>query len=600
MSAYRVFKHPEKGYQAVKRGFSWPGFFFTGLWALACRMWLTGIILLAIAIPLDRYLFALWHENPLFYSTVQLIFGAIVGFRGNFWRSNHLQNRGYFLIGTINARDRQDALAKISTNGGVIPAELKAGPRPPGLIAMPAKVQGLLAVVALTWKAAFRYRLFWVLASLLLAAVIGLPLLIKDDGTSEGFVQVLITYTLAAITGLLGLCTLWLACGTLARDVEECQIQMVAVKPIARWQIWLGKWLGLVSLNAVLLALSGMCIYGLLEWRARKLPPEQLAKLQNEILVARASVKPPSVENDIQQMTDKVLQERMSKSKTANVDVRVVRQQIEAQIRAEEQVVPPDFIRSWVVHLGSAAARLKGQPLFLRIKFNAAQVSHPDTFYAEWKVGVPQKSQLWSSELMSLAPDTFHEFEIAPDLFDAQGDLTILFHNANEGALLFPLDEGLEVLYREGSFGLNFMRGLGIILCWMSLLATLGLAAASFMSFPVAAFFSVAVLGIGLSSGTLSTVVTDGTVVGFDSEKSAMGHSAADYVVVPVFHGMLTVIQMVQQFSPIDSLSTGRSITWSQLGLAASEIILLLGGIIGLFGVIVFSRRELATAQGTS
>ena len=54
---------------------------------------------------------------------------------------------------------------------------------------------------------------------------------------------------------MLGLSTLWLACGTLARDIEECQMQVVATKPIARWQIWLGKWLGIMSLNAALLAL---------------------------------------------------------------------------------------------------------------------------------------------------------------------------------------------------------------------------------------------------------------------------------------------------------------------------------------------------------
>ena len=59
------------------------------------------------------------------------------------------------------------------------------------------------------------------------------------------------------MSGLLGLSTLWLACGTLARDIEECQMQVVAVKPIARWQIWLGKWLGIMSLNAALLGLAG-------------------------------------------------------------------------------------------------------------------------------------------------------------------------------------------------------------------------------------------------------------------------------------------------------------------------------------------------------
>src|ERR1700761_1125384 len=109
-------------------------------------------------------------------------------------------------------------------------------------------MQRLLAIAGLTWKAAFRYRLFWVLVALLLVAVAGLPMLVKDDGTAEGFVQIVLTYTLGAVTALLGICTLWLACGTLARDIEESQIQMVVVKPIARWQIWLGKWLGIVSL----------------------------------------------------------------------------------------------------------------------------------------------------------------------------------------------------------------------------------------------------------------------------------------------------------------------------------------------------------------
>src|SRR3974390_3024538 len=108
-------------------------------------------------------------------------------------------------------------------------------------------MQRLFAIFWLTWKAAFRFRLFIVIAGLLLASVVLLPLFIKDDGTARGFTQILLTYTLTTISALLGLSTLWLACGTLARDIEECQMQVVAVKPIARWQIWLGKWVGILS-----------------------------------------------------------------------------------------------------------------------------------------------------------------------------------------------------------------------------------------------------------------------------------------------------------------------------------------------------------------
>src|SRR5258705_8077676 len=144
-------------------------------------------------------------------------------------------------------------------------------------------MQRLLAIAWLTWKAAFRFRLFLVLVVLLLAAVVGLPLLLKDDGTARGFTQILLTYSLSSITALLGLSTLWLACGTLARDIEECQMQMVAVKPIPRWQIWLGKWLGIMFLNAALLAISGASVYALLQWRAAKLPATEQTVLPHEV-----------------------------------------------------------------------------------------------------------------------------------------------------------------------------------------------------------------------------------------------------------------------------------------------------------------------------
>ena len=135
-------------------------------------------------------------------------------------------------------------------------------------------MQRIFAITWLTWKAALRFKLFLVIAVLLIAAVVGLPLVIKDDGTARGFTQIIITYTLSAITALLGLSTLWLSCGTLARDIEECQIQVVVTKPIARWQVWLGKWLGILSLNAALLAISGGFVFGLLLWRASKQPAE--------------------------------------------------------------------------------------------------------------------------------------------------------------------------------------------------------------------------------------------------------------------------------------------------------------------------------------
>jgi len=461
-------------------------------------------------------------------------------------------------------------------------------------------MQRIFAIAWLTWKAALRFKLFLVIAVLLILAVVGLPLVIKDDGTAQGFTQIILTYTLSAVTGLLGLSTLWLACGTLARDIEECQIQVVATKPVARWQIWLGKWLGIVTLNAALLALAGACIFGLLQWRAGKLPAAEQKKLREQVLVARGSAKEASNEKDIDAETEGILQNRLKSNPVDKMDVPEVRRQIRERVKADFQLVPPSYKRDWVIDLGFAKNYLHGKPLQLRVKFNTANKSASGTFLALWQVGIPEKTRFWRTENpMSLAPDTFHEFEIPPDLFDDNGVLTISFVNPNQTALLFPLDEGMEVLYPEGGFGLNFARGLGIIFCWMALLAALGLAAASFLSFPVATFFALAMMLVVLSSGTLAESVESGSVAAGNEETGQAGHSAADLVLIPAFKGVLSVVSLARDFSPIDSLSTGRSITWTELGTAVLQIVLLLGGGFGIFGIALFNRRELATAQGT-
>jgi len=460
-------------------------------------------------------------------------------------------------------------------------------------------MQRLLAIAFITWKAAFRFRLFLVLVVLLLASVIGLPILIQDDGTARGFTQILLTYTLSAITGLLGLSTLWLACGTLARDIEECQMQILATKPVARWQIWLGKWVGIMSLNAVLLAISGASVFFLLEWRAGKLPAAEQKELRSQILVARGAAG-QKVDNDaIDAATEQTLQERLKSSPVEKADLAEVRKQIREQVKGELQLVPPGSIREWQINLGHPSSYFQDQPLQLRIKFNSAQTSGSGTFIGNWQVGDPNSSNYWRSEPMSLAPDTFHEFPIPPNLCNANGMLTIYFANANSTSLLFPLEDGIAVLYPEGGFALNFARGLGIILCWMALLTALGLTAASFLSFPVAAFFSFALLLVGLSSGTLSDAVDNGTVAAGNEETGVFGHSAFDLFLIPAFKAAVTVINLAKSFSPIDSLSTGHLISWGDLASAFVQIVLLLGGVTALIGIFLFNRRELATAQGT-
>src|SRR5690349_2366902 len=288
---FEILTKPGAPTIAVKRGFCWPGFFFSWVWAFVRGLWLEGGLILAAGIiagvvALASFGGSLW---------ARIIFGlsiaSTVGVRGNFWRTRKLERQGYGLAALLPARSAKAAIAAYTLGRPSVSTRRSASL---SFFSVPSSLQGLFAIAGLTWKAALRFRLFLVIAVLLLTSVVALPILIKDDGTAQGFTQILLTYTLSTITALLGLSTLWLSCGTLARDIEECQMQVVAVKPIARWQIWLGKWLGIMSLNAALLAISGLSVYFLLQWRATRLPADQQQVLRNEVLVARGSAKEPS------------------------------------------------------------------------------------------------------------------------------------------------------------------------------------------------------------------------------------------------------------------------------------------------------------------
>jgi hypothetical protein len=115
----------------------------------------------------------------------------------------------------------------------------------------------------------------------------------------------------------------------------------------------------------------------------------------------------------------------------------------------------------------------------------------------------------------------------------------------------------------------------------------------------VATFFALAMMLVVFSSGTLAESVDSGTVAAGNEEKGVAGHSVMDFALIPAFKGVLAVVNLAKSYSPIDALSSGRSITWSELGLAFAQIVLLLGGFFAVAGIVCFNRRELATAQGT-
>lgn len=593
---FEVYRNADRQLMAIPLGFYWAAAVFDWLWALWLRLPQLGIAFLTLNLISSAVLYANragWKS----YLLSQVVQGIIIGFSARRFRELSAERRGYAYLCTVPARNAAEAVAKVLQVGGVPLSEWKgrhlAGV--PDLVPKP--LRPLLAVALLTIKAAFRYRLVITLLGLLIALVFILPSAIKHDGSAQGFTQILITYTLSAITALLGFTTLWIACGTLARDIEEMQLFLIASKPIPRWQIWLGKWFGIMAVNLGMLAISGSVAYGLLQLRTGELSAEQQLKLRNEVLVARAGAREPAA--DLTQDIQALLKERLKDATAAALDPAFVRKQVEEMVKARQQVVPPGMLRRWEVPLGAdAKQRLAGRPLFIRVKFFTTQYNSEGTLHpAYWEIGPPDGRRLRLEN--SLPAESFVEFGLDPrataELINAQGVLAVDFQNWTQQPLLFPLDEGMEVLFHEGGFALNYARGLMIIAFWLGLLTAVGLACSSFLSFPVAAFCSIALLVLGLSSNTLKQVVDQGGIVGVNSENGMVTENTLiNQVSVAVYGSAKQLIDQVSGYSPISNLSTGRSITWLELMRAFVVINVLVGGAISIVGIVVLTRRELA------
>ncbi len=581
-------------FRAVPSGISWAAVPLPWLWAFRHRLWGRGLGLLMLD-ALGAFLsLSLASEQPVALVLLVLAPRLVAMVRGSAWRAIRNENSGLEYLGEMRASGAKDAIAQVARRGGQIPPERRPRLAAETFAFPPRSWQRMLAVARLTIRAAFRYRLIVVLVVVLLAAVLVLPMVLKHDGTAEGFTQILLTYTLGVITALLSMVTLWLACGTLARDVDDCQMQVVATKPIPRWQIWVGKWIGILIVDALLLTVSAGAVFFLMQWRAKQLPPEVQQVLHSKVLTARASVKEPPP--DINAAAEELIRSRLPELQARGVNLRDFRTQVRESLKARSQVVPPDHFRRYRLNLRGDADAVRDQPVFVRLKFHTPELSAKRPYEIEIDVGPPD-SPARRTVYESLAAEAPHEIALGPVVPNPDGSVTVDIANRSDTPLIFPVEDGFEFLYREGGFGLNFVRALLVILCWLGLLAAIGLAAASFLSFPVAAFLATTVLVLALSTGTLKSVVEDNTVLGFQHDSTERIYPAIDAVLVPIFRVALKTVNVAEQFSPIDSVSSGRSITWGEVARATGIVVLLLGGVFAALGIATFTRRELATAE---
>ena len=152
-----------------------------------------------------------------------------------------------------------------------------------------------------------KVALIFIIAILVLLPTLALALVSDDRLTYT--VQRFLTYSLIFVSFLLSVMTVILASYTTSNDLKSKMVYMSLTKPLSRPQFLLGKWIGIVLLNAVLLTVSGVAIagftYALADGKAMNAQDKE--ELRKEVLTARISQVPVPIEGSVEEMVDRIL-----------------------------------------------------------------------------------------------------------------------------------------------------------------------------------------------------------------------------------------------------------------------------------------------------
>ena len=439
------------------------------------------------------------------------------------------------------------------------------------------------AVATNTIKQAIRMKVAAVFIVLLLVLLPVMGVSMTGDGTLKGRLQTFVSYGLSLTNLLLCLLTVIVSIYTLTNDIQQRQIYTVITKPIRRYQLILGKLLGVALLSTVLLTLFSAIIYAITIYTPKIYDADKsdLFQIDNEFFTARASLVPPQVD-----VAEEVLDAYKKLEKGDQLPPDMPRREVMAeltrriQLRKRAAVVGERLV--W--EFDNVKVLDPNETVFIRYKYDVA-ISPPDlVIYGRWDVGdirqVPPVFKTFSPTKDPIR--TFRELHIPASMIAEDGYLAVSFLNLplNDTTVIFPPD-GLELLYKADTFTANFIRG--VLLIWLRLifLAVLGLLTSTFLSFPVAILLSLCILFTATFSGFC--------LESFDY----LGENLSwiyFYTVRPI----ILLLPQFDKYNPTKFLVSARLLSWSLLAEAAGLMICIKASILLLLALLIFKFREIA------
>jgi len=432
-----------------------------------------------------------------------------------------------------------------------------------------------------------------VAAVIILLLLILLPLMsgiMEGDGTLKGKLQTFVSYSLSLTSFLLCLLTIAISTYSLTHDVKYKQIHLVVTKPIHRFQILLGKLLGVVMLNVFLLVVFAVIIYGLTVAMPGmgEIDEGQLAEAQREFFTARIGLKVDVDEEKIEKQAIKQYKKLEARNELPETMSRgQILSELRGRERMKERAVEVGHEKVW--RFENVKLQDDTETLFIRYKYQVS-VEPPDSkVYGTWLVGDYRQVEYglgdFKTRIYPVAraevTQTFHEFEIPADAVAEDGYLAVVFRNdfLNRTTVI---PEEVEVLYRADSFTSNYIRVILLLLVRLIFLAVLGVSVSTWLSFPVAILICLAVFFIGTINGFIAG--------SFDYLSSGFG-LLYSFTIKPLFW---LLPRFDGEFNPTRFMISAKLVTWLWLARVYSITVFAKGALLLLFGMFVFSNREIA------
>ena len=112
----------------------------------------------------------------------------------------------------------------------------------------------LVSVTLQCLRSLVRTRFVPAMVVMLVIAGTVLPWTLHGDGTADGEIKVLLTWSLGIVFTLLAVATLWSGSSMISGEIHEGQFSVVRTTPAGKFKIWFGKWAGLAIIDGILLA----------------------------------------------------------------------------------------------------------------------------------------------------------------------------------------------------------------------------------------------------------------------------------------------------------------------------------------------------------